>query len=166
MGFSLAVQREDFDVGAEYQALLNDNSGAEGQGAEGLAAEDLGIGGLVFFVGRVRDNNASKAVSGLFLEHYPGMTEQVLAELMAEAQRRWSLCGARIVHRIGQLSPGDQIVFVATASAHRAEAFAAAEFLMDSLKTRAPFWKKELTDGGEHWLDERAVDQKAAARWE
>ena len=148
--FSISIQQADFDVGAEYQTLV-----------EG----DQGAGAVVFFVGRVRDNNLARAVAGLFLEHYPGMTEQVLEEILAQARQRWQLSAARIVHRVGDLAPGAQIVFVAAASPHRGDAFAAAEFMMDILKTSAPFWKKETTPEGDLWLDARETDQQAGERW-
>lgn len=150
MSFSISIQEADFDVGAEYQALV-----------EG----DRSAGAVVFFVGRVRDNNLAQSVAGLFLEHYPGMTEQVLQAILVQAQERWQLSAARIVHRVGDLAPGAQIVFVAAASPHRGNAFAAAEFMMDILKTQAPFWKKETTAEGALWLDEREADQQASERW-
>ncbi len=149
--FSISVQSQDFDVGQEYQALI---------------AEDLQAGAVVFFVGRVRDLNLGESVTGLTLEHYPGMTEKALKNILEEARSRWSLQGARIVHRIGSLTLGEQIVFVAATSAHREQAFAAAEFMMDFLKSRAPFWKREERKQGEAvWLDAKGADAERAKRW-
>lgn len=150
MSFSIAVQNQDFNVGAEYTRLI-----------EG----DTSAGAVVFFVGRVRDLNHACAVSGLELEHYPGMTETILQQLVEEAKQRWELMAARIVHRVGKLELGEQIVFVGVTSKHREHAFQAAEFLMDFLKTRAPFWKKETTDKGEVWVAENAKDAEASKRW-
>lgn len=148
--FSIAVQEGDFDVGAEYQALI---------------ADDQQGGAVVFFVGRVRDMNLDHSVRALTLEHYPGMTEKSLEAIMSEARQRWQLVSARIVHRVGHLSLGDQIVYVGVTSSHREQAFAAAEFMMDFLKTRAPFWKKEERAEGEEWLRENPKDQRAFERW-
>lgn len=134
------VQTEDFDIGDEVAALTQGRSD---------------IGAVVTFSGIVRD-------VALELEHYPGMTERELARIEAEAQTRWKLQASLIIHRIGKLAPGDNIVLVITASAHRGDAFAAAEFLMDYLKTRAPFWKRE----GEKWVEAKASDDEAASRWE
>ena len=145
----ISIQVEDFDPGVEYQYL-------EGQKA---------TGGIVTFTGTVRDMNLGDAVGGLFLEHYPGMTEKALQGIVDEARQRWELLGVRVIHRIGQLYPGDRIVFVGVSSAHRKEAFSACEFIMDFLKTRAPFWKKETTEQGDRWVEERASDQAAADRW-
>ena len=113
----------------------------------------------------MRDLNLGDQVGGLFLEHYPGMTEKALQDIVDEAQQRWMIQAVRLTHRIGQLYPGDRIVFVGVASAHRQEAFAACEFIMDYLKTRAPFWKKETTPDGDRWVDARESDQEAAKRW-
>jgi molybdopterin synthase catalytic subunit len=148
---SVRVQREDFDIGAEVARLT---------------AGRTDIGAIVTFTGTVRADNDGAGVAGMTLEHYPGMTEQELARVEAEAARRWPLQASLIVHRVGTLKPGDNIVLVVTASAHRQAAFAAAEFLMDYLKTRAPFWKKELTpEGQERWVDSRDSDEAAAERW-
>ncbi|HET7772542.1 MAG TPA: molybdopterin synthase catalytic subunit MoaE [Burkholderiaceae bacterium] len=147
---SVRVQTEDFDLGAELAALR---------------AGRTDIGGIASFIGTVRDLNEGDAVSTLTLEHYPGMTEKALQAIVDEAHRRFDLLAARVIHRVGRLGPGDQIVLVITASAHRGEAFAACEFLMDYLKTRAPFWKKEVTPEGERWVEARESDDEAAARW-
>jgi molybdopterin synthase catalytic subunit len=147
---SVAVQSADFDLSREYTALL---------------AQDLGIGAIVAFVGTVRDLNLAQDVVALELEHYPGMTEKSLRKILDAATERWSLQGARIVHRIGKMYPGDQIVLVLTASAHRGDAYEANNFIMDYLKTEAPFWKKEWTPEGPRWIDARNSDDKAAARW-
>jgi molybdopterin synthase catalytic subunit len=147
---SVAVQPEDFDLGREYVALL---------------ADDRGIGAIVAFVGTVRDLNLADDVVALELEHYPGMTEKSLSKILNTAAQRWSLQGARIVHRIGKMYPGDQIVLVLTASAHRGDAYEANNFIMDYLKTEAPFWKKEWTPEGPRWIEARDSDDKAAARW-
>jgi molybdopterin synthase catalytic subunit len=147
---SVAVQSEDFDLGREYNALL---------------ANDRGIGAIVAFVGTVRDLNLAADVVALELEHYPGMTEKSLRKILDAAVERWSLQGARIVHRIGKMYPGDQIVLVLTASAHRGDAYEANNFIMDYLKTEAPFWKKEWTPEGPRWIETRASDDQAAARW-
>ncbi len=145
---SVRVQTEDFDIGAEVARL---------------ASGRTDIGAVVTFTGTVRAGNDG---AGMTLEHYPGMTDAELARVEAEAARRWPLLGSLIVHRVGTLRPGDNIVLVVTASAHRQAAFAAAEFLMDYLKTRAPFWKKELGhDGTERWVEARASDDAAAERW-
>lgn len=145
---AVRVQREDFDLGAEL-ALLR--------------AGRTDIGALVSFSGLVRDLDGR--LEGFELEHYPGMTEKALRAIEAEAQARWPLRASLIIHRYGPLAPGDQIMMVATASAHRAAAFAAAEFLMDYLKSRAPFWKKERTGEGARWVDAREEDEEALARW-
>lgn len=136
----IRVQTEDFDINAEIAALTQSRTD---------------VGAVVTFTGIVRD-------VALELEHYPGMTERELRKIEEEAHRRWKLQASLIVHRIGKLAPGDNIVLVVTASAHRGDAFAAAEFLMDYLKTRAPFWKRE----GERWVEAKESDDKAAARWE
>jgi molybdopterin synthase catalytic subunit len=146
------VQREDFDVGAEVRRLT---------------AGRTDIGAIVTFTGIMRSENDGTSVSGMTLEHYPGMTEAELARVEAEAGNRWPLQASLIVHRVGALNPGDDIVLVVTASAHREAAFAAAEFLMDYLKTRAPFWKKETrADGAERWVEARDSDDRAAERWQ
>lgn len=146
----IRVQTAAFDPGAELNALH---------------AADVGVGGVVGFVGYVRDFNEGREVGGLFLEHYPGMTEKALAKIADEAGRRWPLLNLEILHRIGRLEPGEPIVFVGCASAHRQAAFEACEFVMDYLKTRAPFWKKEDTGEGPRWVEGRDSDQEAAGRW-
>ena len=146
------VQREDFDVGDEVARLVGGRPD---------------IGAVVTFTGMVRDENGGAPIARMTLEHYPGMTEAELARVEAEAHERWPLQASLIVHRVGALAPGDNIVLVVTASSHRQAAFAAAEFLMDYLKTRAPFWKKEQApDGSEHWVEARDSDEAAAERWE
>jgi molybdopterin synthase catalytic subunit len=148
---SVRVQREDFDIGVEVARLT---------------AKRTDIGAVVTFTGVVRADNEGAGVAGMTLEHYPGMTEAELARVEAEAGQRWPLQASLIVHRVGKLKPGDNIVLVVTASAHRQAAFDAAAFLMDYLKTRAPFWKKELTrEGEERWVDARDSDDAAAKRW-
>jgi molybdopterin synthase catalytic subunit len=145
------VQAEDFDAGAEIARLT---------------AGRTDIGAIVTFTGVVRSENAGEGVAGMTLEHYPGMTESELARVEADAAKRWPLQASLIVHRVGSLKPGDNIVLVVTASAHREAAFEAAAFLMDYLKTRAPFWKKELTgEGSERWVDARDSDDRATDRW-
>ena len=152
MSFSIAVQTQDFDIGREYADLI---------------AGDTAAGAVVFFVGRVRDMNHARDVQSLSLEHYPGMTENILRQILDEAKARWELIAARIVHRVGELQLGEQIVFVGVTSAHREHAFQAAEFLMDFLKTQAPFWKKEVgVDGVEHWVEDKVSDQQRKTRWE
>jgi molybdopterin synthase catalytic subunit len=147
---SVSVQSATFDSGALLDALHGQNPG---------------VGALVSFVGYVRDFNVGQDVHGLFLEHYPGMTEKALAAIEAEARQRWPLLAVSIVHRVGELAPGAPIVFVGVASAHRQAAFDACAFIMDYLKTRAPFWKKELGDQGSQWVAARDSDQQAAQRW-
>jgi molybdopterin synthase catalytic subunit len=147
----ISIQQEDFDVGAEYKALITDDTAA---------------GAVVTCVGRVRDLNLAREVLGLHLEHYPGMTEKSLQAIADEACARWKILRYKIIHRIGDLHLGDNIVFVGVTSAHREDAFHAAEFLMDYLKTRAPFWKKELTKEGSAWVESQAKDVSAAQRWE
>ena len=145
------VQVETFDAGTELNALH---------------AANLGIGAVVSFVGYVRDFNDGQPVAGMLLEHYPGMTEKALSGIEAEARGRWPLLKVEIIHRVGSLEPGEPIVFVGTSSAHRQAAFDACAFIMDYLKTRAPFWKKERTPEGERWVEGRCSDQKAAQRWD
>lgn len=147
----IRVQQEDFDVAEELRQMR---------------AANPAIGALVSFVGLVRDLNEGNAISCMMLEHYPGMTEKSLLQIVVAAQQRWPLLAVRVIHRIGPLAPCDQIVLVAVASAHRGAAFAACEFIMDYLKTKAPFWKKEETPAGSHWVDARETDDSAAARWE
>jgi len=144
------VQREDFDIGAEIAALRR---------------ADAGIGAIASFIGLVRDVNEGDAVAGMTLEHYPGMTEKALEGIVAEARGRWDIIDALVIHRVGELKPLDQIVLVAVAGAHRGAAFAACEFIMDYLKTQAPFWKKEWTAQGARWVEARASDDQAAGRW-
>ena len=146
----IRVQTEDFDVGAEIARLRADNPG---------------IGAVASFVGVCRDLNDGSAVAGMTLEHYPGMTERALESIARAARDRWDVIDIAMVHRVGPLRPTDQIVLVIVTSAHRGDAFAACEFLMDYLKTRAPFWKKERTPEGERWVDARASDDAAAERW-
>lgn len=148
--FRISVQREDFDPGAEIARLHT---------------QQPRVGAVAAFVGLVRDLNEDASVSGMFLEHYPGMTEKSLAAIAKEAEERWRIFDGVIIHRVGPLAPEDRIVLVAVASAHRGDAFAACEFIMDYLKTRAPFWKRENTASGERWVDARATDEKAAERW-
>ena len=145
------VQVEDFDVSRELAALR---------------AGDARVGAVAAFVGTVRDVNDASAVTTMTLEHYPGMTEKALAAIVDEAKSRWDVIDALVIHRVGELRPADQIVLVGVTAAHRGEAFAACEFIMDYLKTRAPFWKKEATPSGPRWVDARASDDDAAARWE
>ncbi len=147
---TVRVQEADFDVGAELAALR---------------AGDARIGALASFLGLVRDINDGASVSGMTLEHYPGMTERSLEAIVAEAKGRWDIYDALVIHRVGPLKPCDQIVLVAVTSAHRGESFAACEFIMDYLKTQAPFWKKEATPDGGRWVDARETDDSAAARW-
>jgi molybdopterin synthase catalytic subunit len=124
------------------------------------------VGAVAAFIGTVRDVNADASVSSMTLEHYPGMTEKALDAIVAEAKARWNILQALVIHRVGPLKPADQIVLVGVTSAHRGEAFAACEFIMDYLKTRAPFWKKEETASGTRWVEARASDDDAAARWQ
>lgn len=152
----VSVQREPFDVSAEIAAISSDRHD---------------IGAVVSFVGLVRDlapelaNEAGK-LSAMTLEHYPGMTEKALEDIVAQARLRWELLAVRVIHRYGRLQPGDAIVLVLVAGSHRGEAFKACEFIMDFLKTRAPFWKKEETPQGGRWVDAREHDDAAAARWD
>ena len=145
------VQSEDFDVASEVDALTSGRTD---------------IGAIVTFTGRVRDDDKGRPIKSMTLEHYPGMTEEELSRIEADANARWPLQASLIIHRTGELSPGDNIVLVATASAHRQAAFEAAGFLMDYLKTRAPFWKKETSPEGESsWVEARENDETAATRW-
>lgn len=156
----VSVQAADFDVGDEIAAL---------------SAEDAETGAVATFVGLVRADklahaelgagNTAQAVLAMTLEHYPGMTEAALAEIVAAARERWRLRRVRVIHRVGRLLPGERIVFVGVGSAHRGDAFDACSFIMDYLKTRAPFWKKEETPAGGRWVDARETDEQAAARW-
>lgn len=148
---TVRVQEGDFDIGAEVRRIT---------------AGRTDIGAIVTFTGTVRDSNDSAPLASMTLEHYPGMTERELAQVEAEALQRWQLQASLIVHRVGTLKPGDNIVLVVTASAHRQDAFASAEFLMDYLKTHAPFWKNEVgADGTKAWVDARETDDRAAERW-
>ena len=147
----ISIQTDDFDAGAEYEAL-------RGTGP--------GTGAIVTFSGLVRDSGDLSGVTGLFLEHYPGMTEQVIQGLIDEAGRRWDVQRSRVIHRVGRLALADQIVFVGVCSAHRGDAFAACEFIMDALKTSAPFWKKEITREGEHWVEQKESDVARSRNWE
>ncbi len=152
MHTEIRVQAEPLDVTAELAPVL---------------LSGPSVGGVASFVGLMRDFNAGERVLGMTLEHYPGMTEKALAAIVEEAGRRWDLHAVKVVHRVGELAPQDPIVLVAVASAHRGEAFRAAEFIMDYLKTRAPFWKCERTaDGGSRWVEARASDSEAAAGWD
>ena len=146
----IRVQQEDFDIGAEIAVLT------EGR---------TDIGGVASFIGLVRDVVGSESVGAMTLEHYPGMTEKKLQEIDAEANRRWALSASLIIHRYGRLEPGDRIVLVITASAHRQAALESCAFLIDWLKTKAPFWKLEETAGGPQWVEARDSDDKAAERW-
>jgi len=146
----IRVQTGDFDIAREIAALRGD---------------DARIGAVAAFIGLVRDINDSAPVGKLALEHYPGMTEKALAGIVDEAKSRWSVYDVLVIHRVGELKPTDQIVLVVVTAAHRGEAFAACEFIMDYLKTRAPFWKKEQTPAGECWVEARASDDEKAARW-
>jgi molybdopterin synthase catalytic subunit len=148
---TVRVQTTDFDAGQEIARMRRGNPR---------------IGAIAAFVGVVRDLNEGEAVSGMTLEHYPGMTERSIETILEEARTRWEILDVLAIHRVGALEPTDQIVLVLVASPHRGDAFAACEFLMDYLKTRAPFWKKERVAGGTRWVEARAADDAAAARWE
>jgi molybdopterin synthase catalytic subunit len=155
---TVSVQTEDFDVGAEYAELRR------------LAAN---VGAVTTFTGLVREfyqggscGDSDNRVLSLYLEHYPGMTEKALQDIVNKARDRWQILSCKVIHRIGELYAGDQIVFVGVASAHRGDAFAAAEFIMDYLKTQAPFWKKQRTSAGEDWIESRDSDKDAASRWQ
>ncbi len=147
---TVRVQTEDFDAGDEINQLRK-------------ARRD--VGAVVSFIGQVRDINEGDAVSQLTLEHYPGMTEKSLNAIITQAKARWNIMDVLIIHRVGTLQPCDQIVLVAVSGAHRGEAFAACEFVMDYLKTEAPFWKKEITPTGERWVEAKSSDDDAKARW-
>ena len=149
-GRMIRVQREDFDVAAEIASIVG---------------SDHGIGAVVTFIGLVRDISGGESISDMTLEHYPGMTEKMLERIESEAMLRWPLSASLIVHRYGHLEPGDAIVLVITASPHREAAFEASEFLVDWLKTKAPFWKRETTPTGAKWVAARDSDDAAAARW-
>jgi molybdopterin synthase catalytic subunit len=145
------IQHEDFDAGAEIARLR---------------ADDPSIGAVASFVGVARDRNDGAAVATLVLEHYPGMTEKAIDAIIAQAKSRWQIAEILVIHRVGELKPLDQIVLVVATSGHRNDAFSACEFVMDYLKTEAPFWKKETTPGGERWVDAREADETARRRWE
>ncbi len=147
----IRIQEDDFDVGAELAALTKGSTE---------------IGGLTVFVGMVRDVASDDTISAMTLEHYPGMTENQLARIEAEALQRWPLSATLIIHRVGRLEPGDRIVLVAAASRHRDAAFEACRFLIDWLKTKAPFWKREETPNGDRWVEARDSDTRAAAAWQ
>ena len=147
---AVRVQATAFDPGAEVNAMH---------------AANVGVGAVVSFIGYVRDFNDGRDVAGMFLEHYPGMTEKALGKIVDEAQQRWPLLKVEVLHRVGALEPGEPIVFVGVASAHRQAAFQACDFVMDYLKTRAPFWKKETTSDGPRWVEGRDSDHAAAKRW-
>lgn len=146
----IRVQTEDFDLSTEVAALR---------------ANQPQVGAVAAFVGTVRDMNEGAGVSMMELEHYPGMTEKALEDIVAQARARWPIFDAAVIHRVGPLKPLDQIVLVAVTSAHRGDAFAACEFIMDYLKTEAPFWKKEQTPEGARWVDARVSDDQALAKW-
>jgi molybdopterin synthase catalytic subunit len=150
MSFSVSIQTQDFDVSQELAALRGG---------------DARVGAVCSFLGTVRERNDGSDVSSLALEHYPGMTEKSISAMIDQAQQRFDILAARVIHRVGVLQPEDQIVFVAVTSAHRGESFKACEFLMDYLKTQAPFWKKEVTPEGSRWVDARVSDDHALARW-
>jgi molybdopterin synthase catalytic subunit len=148
---SVRIQTQDFDVGEEIRLLR---------------AANAAIGAVASFVGVVRDLNDDRDVAAMQLEHYPGMTERAIEHIAVQASARWRLCGVTVLHRVGKLHPLDQIVLVVVASAHRGDAFAACEFIMDFLKTRAPLWKKESTSEGARWVAARTSDDDAAERWQ
>lgn len=150
MTLSVAIQNQDFDVSEELAALRRG---------------DARVGAVCCFVGTVRERNDSSAVASMELEHYPGMTEKAIEAMLVQAQERFDIYAARVIHRVGLLQPLDQIVLVAVTSAHRGMSFQACEFLMDYLKTQAPFWKKEVTPEGARWVDARVSDDQALARW-
>jgi molybdopterin synthase catalytic subunit len=145
------VQAGDFDSGRELESLTGGRTD---------------VGAVASFIGLVRASNDGSAVTGLTLEHYPGMTEKALTQICEDAHARWDLLETLVIHRVGPLQPGDRIVLVGVSSSHRGDAFAACEFIMDFLKTRAPFWKREDTPGGSRWVEARASDDSAAERWE
>ena len=150
MGFTVQIQTEDFDLNQEIFHLRK---------------EDPGVGAVCAFLGTVRDRNDGDTVTSLELEHYPGMTENSIVAMISEARKRFDILGARVIHRVGLLQPLDQIVLVVVTSAHRGQSFQACEFLMDYLKTQAPFWKKEATPTGFRWVDARVSDDQALEKW-
>ena len=146
---TILITQDDFDIAGEYEAL-----------------KQAGVGAVVIFSGVVRDNADNPRLLAMTLEHYPGMTEMEISTIIEEAKGRWPLASVRVIHRVGRLLPEENIVFVGTASAHRQAAFESAAFIMDYLKTKAPFWKKEETEQGANWVDAREVDEDALRRWE
>jgi molybdopterin synthase catalytic subunit len=150
MSFTVSIQTQDFDLSQELAALR---------------MGDARVGAVCSFLGTVRERNDGSSVASMELEHYPGMTEKSILAMMDEAKKRFDIFAVRVIHRVGLLHPEDQIVFVAVTSAHRGESFKACEFLMDYLKTQAPFWKKEVTPEGARWVDARVSDDQALARW-
>lgn len=149
MSIDVSVQVEDFSLSYEYQCLSDSSN----------------VGAVVTFCGSVRDMNLGECIEGLTLEHYPGMTEKIINNICSEAKSRWNIEKVRVVHRVGEINVGDQIVFVGVASRHRREAFNACEFIMDYLKTQAPFWKKERTTDSTRWIDARSSDNDVVLRW-
>lgn len=147
----ISIQPQDFSIADEIALLEQDN---------------VSDGALVTFSGRVRNQNLGENVTGLYLEHYPQMTEKSLAKIIEQAKNRWKINRVRVIHRIGQLNVGEQIVFVGVTSPHRGDAFAAAEFIMDFLKVKAPFWKKETTNQGDKWLDSKQSDLDKSTTWQ
>ena len=148
---SIRIQTHDFDLAGEYQQLRELSST---------------VGAVVTFTGLVRDFELDGSIDSLSLQHYPGMTETLLQEIVDQANKRWNLIGSTVIHRVGELRPRDQIVFVGVASQHRADAFEAAQFLMDYLKTKATFWKQVSQDGKQHWVESKDSDTDALARWD
>ena len=146
---TILITQDDFDIAGEYEAL-----------------KQAGVGAVVIFSGMVRDNADNPRLLAMTLEHYPGMTEMEISTIIEEAKGRWPLASVRVIHRVGRLLPEENIVFVGTASAHRQAAFESAAFIMDYLKTKAPFWKKEETEQGANWVDARETDEDALRRWE
>ena len=146
---AILITQDDFDIAGEYEAL-----------------KQAGVGAVVIFSGVVRDNADNPRLLAMTLEHYPGMTEMEISSIIEEAKGRWPLASVRVIHRVGRLLPEENIVFVGTASAHRQAAFESAAFIMDYLKTKAPFWKKEETEQGANWVDARETDEDALRRWE
>jgi molybdopterin synthase catalytic subunit len=147
---AIRIQHEDFDLNAEYRALRCDSQSP---------------GAIVTFTGLVRDTSKHQRITAMELEHYPGMTEKSLQAIIDDAKARWDIDQVTVIHRVGRLLPDEQIVFVGVSSSHRAAAFSACEFIMDFLKTRAPFWKKEFTEHGSYWVDAKDSDRDAADRW-
>lgn len=150
MNSTIRIQADDFDLAAEYDLLRQ---------------LDSAVGAVVTFTGLVRDLEKNASINSLTLQHYPGMTESLLQEIVDQAQQRWDLIGVTVIHRVGELLPSDQIVFVGVASQHRADAFEAAQFVMDYLKTKATFWKKVDQNGQQYWVESKDSDQTAKERW-